>query len=69
MAVIARFYVRSVELLGWATIIKMSAVTKGQENHEFFSATPSGSIEMTIKNEAAAARFKPGQEVDVSFDV
>jgi hypothetical protein len=67
--VVAKFYVTSVELFGWATKVKLNAVTKGAENHEFWQATPSGSIEMTIKNEAAAAHFKPGQEMEVRFDV
>lgn len=70
MAVVAKFYVSSVELFGWATAVKMNVVTKGtDENKEFFAATPVGNITMTIKNEAAAAHFKPGQEINVTFDV
>jgi len=70
MAVVAKFYVTSIELFGWATKVKMQPVTKGsEENKEFWAATPSGSIEMTIKNETAAERFKPGQEMLITFDV
>lgn len=70
MAVQAKFYVSSVELTTYATIVKMQPVTKGsEENKEFWAATPAGRIEMTIKNEFAAAHFKPGQEMYVTFDV
>jgi predicted PhzF superfamily epimerase YddE/YHI9 len=68
MSTVAKFYVRSVELCGWATIVKLAAVTKGgPENEAFFAATPNGTLEMTIKNELAAEQFKPGQEWWLSF--
>lgn len=70
MAVQAKFYVSSIELFTWGTTVKMSVVTKGsEENKEFWAATPSGTITMNIKNEYAAAHFKPGQEMLVTFDV
>lgn len=70
MAVVAKFYVQSIELFTWGTTVKMNVVTKGsEENAEFWAATPSGSITMNIKNEFAAAHFKPGQEMLVHFDV
>lgn len=69
MAVVAKFYVSSIELFTWGTAVKMQVVTKGsEENKEFWAATPSGSITMNIKNEYAAAHFKPGQEMLVTFD-
>jgi len=72
MAVVAKFYVQSVELFTWGTTVKMNVVTKAggdPENAEFWAATPSGSITMNLKNEFAAAHFKPGQEMLVTFDV
>ena len=37
-AVIARFYVSSIELFTWGTTVKLSVVTKGnEENAEFFA--------------------------------
>jgi hypothetical protein len=68
MAILAKFFVQSIELFQWGTTVKLSAVTKGQDDAEFWAATPNGSIQMTIKNELAAAQFKPGQEFLVTFE-
>lgn len=70
MAVVARFYINEITQMVHATKVKMNCVTKGSdENKEFWAATPSGFIELVIKNEAAAAYFKPGQELLVTFEV
>jgi hypothetical protein len=38
-------------------------------NFEWSQATPSGYIELTITNEAAFAKFEPGQEYLLTFDL
>lgn len=68
MSVVAKFYVRAIEMVQWGTIIKMSPVTKGSaENEAFFAATPAGTLEFTIKNELAAERFHLGHEYWLTF--
>jgi len=37
------------------------------ENKEFWEATPAGEIVMTIRNEAAAKHFEPGQAYYIDF--
>ena len=68
MAVVAKFYIRAIELTQWGTTVKMTPVTKGsKENEEFFAATPAGNFEVTIKNELAAEYFHLGHEYWLTF--
>ena len=41
---------------------------EGTENRDFTKATPSGTVEMTINNPAAAVQFKPGRYYYVDFE-
>lgn len=65
-AVVARMAVTEVALQGWATKVKLAAqVPQPGDPHEaeiksFFEATPQGHFEATIKNDAAAEHFQPG---------
>lgn len=67
MGVRAKFYVRSVELFGYSTSVKLGVVTRGEDNKQWSAATPSGELTMNIKNELAAAQFTPGDEFFVDF--
>lgn len=78
----ARFYVQSVTRLASGTRaegyaqpapniqVVMWPVTRGEENKQWASATPSGKIELTIGNPEAAAWFESmlGQDVAVTFE-
>lgn len=69
MAVRALFFVAEKDLRNWATIVRLRVVTKGDEEEKaFFAATPVGTIEMTLKNEAAAQHFEMGKEFYVTFE-
>lgn len=72
MSVVARMRVHQVTLYGYATGVKLQAVTVADDPHSeeikrFFDATPSGSFEAVIKNELAAEQFKPDDHFYVSF--
>lgn len=71
-AVVARFYVSGYEVQSYdidAVRVKMQAVSRGEHNKNWAKYTPSGMIEMTIKNPGAADWFieRIGQEVEVRF--
>jgi hypothetical protein len=74
MAVRAKFYVHALSRQAWdpdALKVTLSVVTRGEENRDWAAATPSGTIEMMIKNSGAAAQFAEalGKEFDVLFTV
>lgn len=71
-AVEARFYVAGYEMQSYdpeAVSVKLQAVTRGEHNKNWAKYTPSGSIQMSIRNPGAAAWFtdRLGQEVAVTF--
>lgn len=71
-AVEARFYISGYQRNSYdpsATQVTLQAVSRGEHNKNWASATPSGQITMTIKNESAASWFvdKLGTEVAVHF--
>lgn len=74
MSVVARMRVQSVELFGYSTAVKMSAVMPSaddphsEEIKQFFEATPNANLSMTIRNEVAAEQFQPGSQFYVTFD-
>lgn len=75
MSVVARMKVTEVALLGYGTRVKLSAVHIADEDDphyaeikSFFEATPSGSFEAMIKNDAAAEQFQPADEFYVSLE-
>jgi len=49
--------------------VKMAPVYTGNtgENRKFWTATPSGHLEMSVMNEHAGEIFKPGQEYYLDF--
>lgn len=71
MSVIARFFVSSVtpppEGSSAGTQVYLGAVCRGAANSEWASATPAGSIQMTIRNDRASEQFEVGKEYEVVF--
>lgn len=73
MAVKAKFYVESVtDRTSQGSTYKAREVrltpAYGQGNEDWCAATPSGEMRLQIDNEAAAAQFKPGQYVLITFE-
>lgn len=68
MSVRAKFYVESVTKRTWADSVRLQVVTRGEDNKVWSAATPTGHIEMNIKNDAAAEQFVPGREYFVTFE-
>ncbi len=58
----AKMYVEGITYRSWGTVIRLQVVTRGEDNKEWSAATPSGHLEMNVKNEDAADQFAPGQE-------
>jgi len=69
MSVIGKFYVTDVNTYPGATAsdVRLGAVCRGVENALWSAATPSGSIQMNILNDAATAQFEKGAEYLVTF--
>lgn len=71
MTVAARFYVSSItpppENSSSGTQVFLGAVCRGAANSEWASATPAGSIQMTIRNDRASEQFEQGAEYEVTF--
>lgn len=75
MAVVAKFRVHGVKHNFWSNTPKPDSVEvtmqpvygDSPENKEFFAATPSGQIQVLIKNDLASEQFKPGQTYYVTF--
>ena len=66
----AKFQCYSVQDHGHNKTIRMGVVYSrkdGTENRDFTKATPSGTIEMSIDNPAAAVQFKPLRYYYVDF--
>jgi hypothetical protein len=51
-----------------AATITMGAVCRGAANAEWASATPSGSLQMTVRNDLATAQFEIGKEYYLTFE-
>lgn len=69
----ARFYVSEVIHRAYdpgAAQVKLQATTRGDENKAWATATPSGTIDMAIRNPDAAAFFtaRLGQDVALTFE-
>lgn len=70
MSVRAKFYCQKVnrhEDSPTASGVQLGAVCRGKENAGWASATPSGSIQMGVLNEAATGYFEEGAEYLVTF--
>ena len=78
MAVVARFYVAQITKVaggGYAPpaprgTVTLRAVARGEENKAWASATPSGTVEMTIINSPAFVWFEErvGKDVAITFE-
>ena len=71
MSVRAKFKVNSVNRFEFGetvTLIPVYSTDQDSENYRFWSATPSGKLEMQISNPEAQGMFEPGQEfyIDLS---
>lgn len=72
MSVVARFYVAEIKRTAYdpgAAHVTLQPVSRGPENKEWSTATPSGRIEMTIKNSPAAQFFinRLGKDIAITF--
>ncbi len=66
----AKFYVsKIIKQASNGVVAELLPVTRGEENKEWSKWTPSGSITMSILNDAAAAWFEErlGSEVLIEF--
>lgn len=63
----AKFYVQEVAKTTYGGRVKLQPVCRGEDNKVWAAATPSGSIEMAIRNDSALAQFSPGDEMYVDF--
>ena len=73
MAVKARFYVSELKRQAYnpnATTVTLNAVSRGEHNKVWASATPVGTLSMTVNNESAAGFFSErlGTEVEITIE-
>ena len=70
MAVKAKMYLsnKTANEAQSSTTLSFGAVCRGAANREWASATPAGSLTMTVRNEAAVAQFEVGQEYYLTFE-
>lgn len=67
MAVRCKFYCHSVTQSVNGGQVTLFPVSRGDENREWASATPSGKVELTILNDLAVAEFVAGEEYWIDF--
>lgn len=63
----AKMFVQEVAKTTWGGKVVLQVVTRGADNKEWASATPSGRLELTIRNDHALAQFEPGDEVFIDI--
>lgn len=73
MSVKARFYISEVTRRAYNpdhVQVTLQAAGRGEENKDWAAATPSGQIQMTINNPAAASFFgdRLGKDVTLTFE-
>lgn len=79
MAVKARFHVSSIESFsstyGGQVKLRLYAVApqpdgsfEAPEDEKFWNATPTGTMEISVTNPAAAEQFQAGDRFDVTFE-
>lgn len=74
MPIAARFYVAKITTSAYgpkgAAAVELQAVSRGDQNKDWASATPSGTITMQINNAPAAQWFadRLGDDIAVLFD-
>lgn len=67
MAVRCKFFCHSVTQSVNGGQVVLFPVTRGEENREWASASPSGKIELTILNQLAVDEFEAGVEYFIDF--
>lgn len=70
MSVVGKFFVSEIvthEGSPTADRVKLGAVCRGAQNAKWASATPWGTIEMGVLNDAATGYFEKGAEYEVTF--
>lgn len=73
MSVTAKFYVQNVipsieeQPDAVSRVVTLGAVCRGAANREWASATPAGSVTMTVRNDAAVAQLVKGEEYELTF--
>lgn len=69
MSIVAKFFVSEIGQTTYGGRVRLNVVCRGEENKHWASATPSGQIEMTIRNDLALGEFlAPGEEFLVTFE-
>lgn len=63
----AKFFCAEVGKTTYGGKVVLRAVTRGEDNKTWASATPSGEITMTIRNELALDFYDVGEEYFVDF--
>lgn len=63
----AKFFVQKLCQTTYGGSVELNVVSRGEDNKQWASATPSGAITMTIRNELALEFFKVGDEFFVDF--
>lgn len=63
----AKFFVQEISKTTWGGSVKLQVVSRGEDNKAWASATPSGQITMSIRNELALEVFDVGDEFFVDF--
>jgi hypothetical protein len=68
MGVRAKMFVQEISRTTYGGVVKLGVVCRGEDNKQWASATPSGSLSLTIRNELALEVFTdPGKEFYVDF--
>lgn len=63
MTLRAKFLCNKIEDYGtWKKVFLMAQYSNTKEDNQFSSATPSGSMEMTVTSESGMGYFKPGKQ-------
>lgn len=57
MTVRAKMYLNEIAHQTWGTKLSFQVVTRGEDNKEWASSTPSGTLQLSVKNERAAEQF------------
>jgi hypothetical protein len=64
----AKFVVDSVSKTRWGNSVRLTPVYgDSEENKRFFSATPSGLIELNVVDDGIAKQFEVGKEYYIDF--
>jgi hypothetical protein len=71
MSVVAKFFVSEISRYAHnldQIAVKMTPVSRGEENKEWSKYTPSGGIQLNILNAKAAEQFVLGEEYLITFE-